>query len=556
MNAVGATRRFLILLGLRAKLWIRQTTGGDRRLSARIFLVMYALAMATATAWFCGQLLKGFGAEGSKALHVLASVVLVLQITMGMVAMAVSEFFDVSRLFHLPVKYRETFAAMMVAGVMSPATILLLAPLLGGAMVLDGLTWASGLSRICLCVALVVLGHGIALALNLLSLRMMSRRRMRDLATFLASLAGLGGFLFFQSVSDSGGRLLLSPKLFQIAQWTPAGWLVSLMTMEGIPPYLAAPLLVVLAMGILNAGAYLLEQAFLGETQHQGGTSVSSERALKGFLGGGPIRTLCDLSQRIYLREPQVKALYLQQTILVLAPAMLMLFQRADGPPPVQRSMLMLVAFLPFSQLPLLWSLFGLDGRGLSILLLSGVPHRSLILGRLVTLLPFFSVFNAAVILAFTVLAVILGYELEQAVLLAPLIWLAVQIMNLVMASWGALTSVLTPLRLGGGGRGLVQGQRQEGMGFTAHVMRLTLAIPALFIGGALAYVACWPLERVALTGPFEWLPAVSTRMIMVTVPLVLLCAFAMVWGAATTAGRLLAGREEFVLDRLVDHGD
>jgi hypothetical protein len=539
MSSAGRVR---ILLGLRLRLALRAAAGGQGRLVLTllgwVLLAGVGLSLGIATA----RLASGEPAlQGPLVRGVFLSVFLV-QGALGALSVVASEFFDVSRLLHLPVRSREVFTAMTLAGLLSPMILVYAAPLVGLLVVVPG-GGADLLFRLASVLLLLLLGHSCALGLNLLLLLAFTRRRIRDLATLAASLVGTGVFLLIRTLEpDRTVEILVSDPARGFA-WVPSQWLARVF-LEG-PEALAPGLLALLVqVAILAAGGRALAAAYLGLAP----PSATPARARPDSIPtGGPIAELARATRRIYLREPHIKGLYLQQTVFLLLPILLLEIQGAGRGTGSGVLLVLLPGLLALSHTAFVQSQFGLDGRGLQLLLLSPLPRSRLLLGRGLGLLGIFLVLDS--LLATAAWGAVgwiqgIGPELRR----LPLVLGAVCILDLVMLAVGAVTSVVMPTRLFTPGRRALAGQRMEGAGCAAQAGRMLIFLPGLLAGSILAGIAVFPalpINRVVPPGA-----------ILLSLPLGVLAALLVWLLVLRRLGPTLQRRQDLVMATLIDAGD
>lgn len=549
-----ALLRFRLLLGLRFRLTFRSIGRSGGRTAA--FVIAMAIMLVWGTMLGLGTYAQARSSpQRAEALaHFVFFSVFTAQVILGVVSLVVSEFFDVSRILHLPVGYREVFAAMALGGIFAPMTILYASPAVGLALGLGGGA-AAGAARLLAFLLLLLLGHGLALLLNLVFLTLLSRRKLRDIATIVASLIGVGFYVAFRTMSPgrNGWARLLDSDPTAGLRWLPSSWAAELFLGAAPVPRLALAGggVLVLLLGIWLLGARALRAAFLGQMPSPEAGAVAADEARRRDWLPGDVAIILRTARKLYFREPQVKALYLQQTVFMLAPVLFIHLDRNGDAPPAIVLLFMLPMLLAFSHMVFMQSLFGLDGRGLGLLLLTPVPRWRVLLARGMTLAGFFLLADLVV----TALALLVSGLLQGSALallpLLPKAWFAVAIFDIVMLAFGTVTSVAMPIRLVTQGRRALSGQRSENAGCSSQLLRLLLFFPAVAIGGVLAFVALWPVLDVGIYGL-----APDPSYVAATAPLAFLLALGLWALAIAVMGDRLQRHEERLVRAFVDTGE
>lgn len=555
MSAPGFARRFRILLLLRLKLWARTggrgRGGGWGRLPAAVLFI----------AWSAGMGAYAYGIVASDPgravahLNGIALIAFFLHLSLGLATFAASDFFDVSRLFHLPVGYREVFAAMVAGGLLVPTVLVFAAPVAGGALALPGASLREAPCIALAAILLLLLSHSISLALNFAFLKLVSRRRLRDIGTLLASAIALSAYFLFQGLTRDEAALLGSDPVQAAAGLLPPGWAVALMTGSAPSRFLAVAFFGLAFAAVLPSGAALLRQAFLG--QNEGPSRTAAGRGMAAGPGRvGAASAIRRAARKLYWRDPHIKALYVQQSVFLLAPAIVLLWDGRLGPNLPLKIAIVLFFTLPISHAALLWSLFGADGRGLLSVLLAGVSRRRLIAARIQALMIFFAVADVAIAAALLGVAGALSGEWAAACSLVPAVAFMTVTATGIFSGFGALASVLWPLRLASPGRRPSQGQRAEGMGLGAALVRLLAMFPAILLAGALGLASLLPLQAFLLPGGRAMLPGVSPFWALATLPGGAAAAWLFARLCVRRASKAMAARELRIIELLSDAGD
>lgn len=554
MTPPSAFARYRILLGLRWRLLLR----ASGKNSGRAVALGLALVAMTLLGVFWGFGIFDLASKNPDRVAAIAQsiffVVFVAEVALGVVSLVVAEFFDISRLMHHPIGYPEVFAAMLTSGLIAPVTLLYVSPAVGLGVALGG-SLTLQVVRTLSVLLLLLLGHCIALVLNLAFLTFVSRRKLRDLATIVASLIGVGLYLVMRGFGPGRsqfGDLLLTPPSAEL-RWLPSSWLSevflgSLTVSEALPGVLLS---LALLSGLILIGAGLLKASFFGQV------ASPEAKARKGadrreWLKG-PSGALARLARRLYLRVPQVKALYIQQTVFLLAPIYFIIFEKS----PVNDALagpfwvVLFTLLLSFSHLVFVQSYFGLDGPGLMQMLLSPVSRARLLFVRSLSLGGFFFAADAVLIsLTLGIMGMLRGGGTSLFALF-PLALLLLAILILINLAFGAVTSIYWPMRLVSSGRRPIQGQRSENAGCTAQIARLLLFLPAAALASLLAALAMLPT-----ISPLPFGIVVPRGAIFATVPMALGLAVLIYVLAIQAMGRRLEQKEEQLLRALSDTGE
>ncbi len=454
---------------------------------------------------------------------------LLLLLVSTLLGVAGSDFSDLTRLFHLPVRPTTAFLAQVAGQCLAGQPLFLLPALLGVAAGLGGGPAAvAGRAGI----ALLFLVHGalVAQCAKLLLLHTLRSRRFRDFAVLFAAGASgaayLGLRLLFagsdylpavRRALDAGISRYLAPlpPLWASGAAAPgAGPGRVLLFALGFVPLTA--LLVVL-------GAVLAERAFFAEVPvGKARRAARREGSLRDGPPGllwvpGPVRALFSREYRLLGREPMLKALLLQQAAFVVVPVFVLLLTGRGGPGAAVPLREWGVYLLLAVEAQVVFNLFGLDGAGAAALLMTPVSRRRLVLGKV---LPHLVLWGALNLLVLTGLLLLSSPLPPAEVLALSCRWTA---SYLAFLGGGVLVSVLAPYPVTARGRRAADQDAAAREGCLRTVFRLAGL-------GALALLLL-PLHAFAVD------PARA--------PLALLAAAALLLVCVEAGGRLLARRED-----------
>jgi hypothetical protein len=471
--------RLSLLLALRARTFLRSGGRGWRKALPLFGLLMLG-GLSTWLAAGAVLVTRDLAARSPELLpewvHLSFLFVWVSLVLLPLLGFAGSDFGDVSKVYHLPVRPRTVLLAHTLAQFGGGFSLFFL-PLLAGISV--SLPGGAGLTVLRLGLSVLFLLHAAILgqALRLLFLHTLRSRRFRDLAAILAAV--------FTAVVYVSLRLLFAgPDATEaIRRALSAGvsaWLVPLPPLwlsAGVAPGAGAGQAALIVFGfvplnvlLVPLAAVLMDRAFYSDVPValprratvDRGANREAPRGL-GFLPAS-VRAVAGHQLTLLRREPSLKAMLIQQSIFVLLPAVLVVVQsgeEARGEITAYMTEWWLYLLL-FIESTLAFDLFGLDGPGITHLLVAPVPRRRLLLGKLLAHLLLFFVLNAllfAGLLAFLAWQG-MGLAAGRALSLAAL-WVAGL---LALLGVGAVVSVLAPYPIGATSRRAVdQAGRSRG---------------------------------------------------------------------------------------------
>ena len=491
MSALG---RVGTLVWLRFRVSLRQSGSSPWAKVALLFLVAWFVVIGV-------QLLQNSRAivetTHERGIQLIFLSVFFMQVGLGLVGLSANEAFDVSRVFHLPVRWAEAFSAMVLGSLFSPFLVLYISPLVGAAL---GAGDAVGSVRCILSViTLLVCGTLTAVALNLLFLAFLSKRRLREITSLFAALLGCGVYLLTRvtnaRIEDAAGSLHQ-----EWLRWAPSTWAARILSAPSLiqawPELLS--LLVFCAVATL-LGARFLRAAFLGQMPSRAVGSARRDRD----AGAQPFSLLIRLSRSVFWREPIYRANAIRELVFILAPLVVISIGDQTG---LQRVVILLApALIAFSHMSIFLFILSMDGRGVGLLLLTPYDRVRLLrargLGLLSFLIPIDLLLLALVGFAMGRLG---GGGIPSGVLLVAAI--AMIIFDLCFLSLGLVVSVQMPQRMALPGRRPIQGQNNAGC--TAALVRLVFMLPAILVSLVCAALATLPLWGFAFgDDPVLFLP-------------------------------------------------
>jgi hypothetical protein len=489
-TAVGAAAQLRLLLGLRLRTVLR--LAGRRRGLAVLLLLSALIAVGVAaflgwaglagSRWLAAEQARGTVPPGSlfEWVHLCLFAVWVMLVLLPLLGFAGNEFYDITKLFHLPVRHGTVFLAETF-GLMFGGTVLLFVPFLAGVVL--GLPGVPAIAVLRLLLLLLLLLNAVILSqlLKLAFLNVLRSRRFRDLAAILAALLSGALFVAFRLMAEAGSVKhqilnLLGRRASRFLLPVPSSWISAAVVPEAEPSR-ALPLLLAFAavtvLAVLGAVS-LQRRAFFGEIPlaKAGGRPRRRTRFRVHGVGWipGEVRAVARNELRLLRREPVVKTIMIQQCVFVLAPLAILFFM---GPRrvPAESFLAPAGALLLFVESHLLLNVFGLDGAGIGQVLMTPVPRRRLLAGKLLAYGLLFGALNLLVLGLSLGAASLLG----QSVPAPRVVSLAVGYVSglLVMLGLGAAVSILVPLPLAAHGRRSLDHARSGREGCLMGVLRL-----------------------------------------------------------------------------------
>jgi hypothetical protein len=542
-----AFRRFLLLLDLRRRLVFR---GPGRGVGARIF---YSVMLLQFAVW-AGLLTFGVYEMTSERPDLADNLVratflgvFTLQLMLGSMGVAVGEFYDTNRLLHLPVGPREIFAAMSVSALFAPGTLFVAGPIIG-VLAASGDPAPIIAARAACFLAGIWFAHVCALTLGFVFLRFVSRRRFRDLATIAGSVVGVSIYLGFRALSGRDGKgdptAWLSSPRFLDAQFLPSQWFAEAFLACGTDARRAAGFLALALAGAITA---FLAGSAAFRAGYDAGGEVAHASEVVTDVKPGPARFLpydiaavVQATYAVFRREPQLRAMLLQQLVFFVLPVVMARGDRAGGG---GGAALFIPLMIVLSHAALALSCFGVDGRGLGLLFASPISRRRLLLARLLALFGVFAVGDLLAAVGITVAVRAMRGDFAGAAPEAGALFGVTVLGDVALLACGAVASVVAPMVVIRTRRHAAPRVGREGC--LVVLGRIMTLIPVALCTATAAGVALLP--RLLKLDPLYY---------AVTVPAAAGVAVGLVAAGVSVGARLLEKREAEMLEALTDAGD
>lgn len=547
-RAASGLRRFALLLGLRRRLLFRGPGRGPLAKVLFFFLLAQVLAFATLAGYGVYQLAKAAPEYADNLTRVLFLGVFAFQLALGVMGVAIGEFFDTSRLQHLPVGPGEIFGAMAASAALSPTTLFVAAPIVGVLAAAGGAPATIAAQGLVFLAALYA-AHAASLALGFLFLRVFSRRRLRDFATVFGSLLGVGIYVGFRAAADPGAttdlrEYLGSDRWAQLSP-LPSQWFAEAFVAlgrGGAAPnaYLAGGAAFLGAVWFVGARAFRATYDQGGETGHAGET-VKDVRLGVARLLPRDVGAVAQLTYAVFRREPQLRALLIQQLVFFAVPIVFSAGARSRDREGAFPFLVAMMIVLSHSAVAL--SLFGLDGRGLASLFASPVSRVRLLFGRIVAVGSVFAASDLLAAVAITAAVRGMRGNFDGAPAEAATLYGLVLTGDAALLAVGAVTSVLAPMPVVRMRRGANPRLGREGC--LVVVGRMFALIPVAALAALAAGVATLP-KWLGLP-PIWYLASGGAGAVLVA---------GFVAAGCALGGHLLTSREGAILDALADTGE
>jgi hypothetical protein len=488
-----------LLLGLRLRTMLRgRSTGQNLMVAVSALLVL--LPMSLGLAWAVGDTTRWL-ASGEHApllgewTHLVLLVAWLLVTLLPALGLGGNEFYDVTRLFHLPVSHRTVLVAQNLGLMFGGSVLFFLPALVALAVTLPG-GGGAVLLRLLLLPLYLFLGVTLSQALQLLLLRRLRRRRFRDLAGILMALIAasvvVGSRLLLHG--DEPRERIAEVLSFGLSRWlapVPSFWISGLWAPEaGLTQavvFLAAFLPLTLLLVVVAAALH--EQAFHGEVAAPALAAVPDgerDRARRPsrlrFLPG-PVRAIAATERKVFRREPTVKSLLLQHSVFFLVPVVVAVWQ--TGANAGEWAGVWGLYALLFVESLLAVNLFGLDGGGVAHLLALPVSSFRLLTGKVLWAAALWCVVNALAMVALAAALLLVVPDFPPGRLITMPV--AAVAGTLVLLAIGSVISALIPIPLAARSRRALGQQAAgrtgcaEGVGrLVAYVVLLVLLVPVL----------------------------------------------------------------------------
>lgn len=541
-------RHVWILVRLRWRLILASFAGKTGKQAAAILgfiLIVCWAGVFAASSYLLLRKSQGWAPERAEAagpaiLRLTFFFTFLLQVATSVATLSVSDFFDTSRLLHLPVRARSIFAAMLVSSVLSPSTIIFGAPAFGVMAALEGPPGVQAF-RFGLVLLLVIFGQATALFLGYLLVGALSRRRLRDAATILGSVLGLGSYALMRMMTGRQDELrewIGEGFFWDALHFIPTSWFAEPVRWTGFPGPrmligLVPPLLAVAASLILGVWSFSRFYRGAGATAEAAQTHSGAPPPPK--LLPPEIGALARQTLSVIWREPQLKAILFQQMIFLLFP--FFTIQSGKG---LSYAPWWVPFFLVSSHAWLALSLLGIDGLGLKLLLQSPVSRSRILLGRVLAL---GWLFTAIDVITTALLVLVMHFWLR-----VPDPWprfgeliTASLIADWVLIGAGGFVSVIAPFPIVRKGKHL----RMKQDGCATIIGRLVIRLPVMILGVGI--------------GVFAVVPALfhlEPKWLLLSVPTAVLLAVGIAAASIAIGARRLVMQEEKIVAALIDAGD
>ena len=547
-------QRCKILLGLRLKLMFRART-------AKPVALVFTLLVNVAMLGFAGLMVLGTAIGVSRQPELGPSLlanalgsIFIAQCVLTLVGMAVSEFFDIGRIMHLPVAAKEVFAAMVLSGLLSVMSPLYAATPLGVLVAQGGGVLLIGVRVLCVLAALVM-GHLVSLAIFFLMSTAMTRRRMRDFAVIMGGLVGIGAYIGFRLVDMNylnTGRtaelMQLQPPAFY--SWLPSAGLADLWQgdFSGLAPLRIAFSLLA-AFAAFRFGAARLQQMLDGEMEPPASAVVTHKNSADIPFLPRVVAASMMLHLRLLWRDPQLRMQWIQQVVFICLPWVFMgLGEQSESSQPW--FVWWFPALFALARASFHHGLFGADGKGLTLLVLTPARRVQLIAGRMLAVLGLSIPIDLALMALLLMLLGVMAGDTFMMMSTWPHVAVGIVIFHTLAVSVGAVFSVRWPHPLATADRKRVL-KSGQGQGCVTTLVKLFCFLPEFAVAGLLSAIALAPVTDFPVVG--RLLPPWAFA---ITLPLVLaLCALLAVAGCLVAA-RTFEQREEHFVHALRDSGD
>lgn len=536
---------------LRLLLWLRYRTmfrgrGRVGRVAVllSVFLVLVPMSLIFGALVFEGT--RAFSRAENPVLltewtHLVLFVIYMMLVVMPVIGFGSNEFYDITKLFHFPVRHRTAFLAQTIGLLFGGMPLFFLPSLLGLVVGMGG-----GVPLIAVRVGLVAvfLFHAVALGqmLQLVLLNLLRTRRFRELAALAAALMSASVYVSIRLIFTGEGESLerLEGVLAQeLSGWfapIPSYWVSSVLAPgAGLTQLLVYVIgFLPLTLLVVAIASHLQERAFQGEMPHtkvkNGSAQAREERDARFPLSRvpGPLRAIAGKELRLLRREPFVRTLLIQQFVFFIFPVFFAVWGIGDANTrDVQRLLEYGIYAFLFVESLLVLNLLGLDGPGVVQLLVTPIPRRSILAGKVLAYGLLWGAVNLALAAGILGALGLLGTPLTAGRIVKLLT--GALSATMVLLAVGAVFSPLTPSRLTARRRGALSQGRAVREGCAVPLVRMAaLMITAVLVAPA------------HLLASVAQVPALSLLAIVYSGAILF---FGLVLG-----GRLLRSREERVI--------
>lgn len=307
-----------------------------------------------------------------------------------------NEFLDVTKLFTYPVNHRTVFAASLAGLLTSGSALLFTLPLIGAVLGYGGSAAAVAGGLAC---ALLVALTGIALGQTalLLFLDVFRSRKWRDLSRLLVSLAGAGFYVATRLLSGRAMEEGFFEGLEKLDHWKdlllalPSWWGAHAVTGDGALRWLPALALPLLLAWVVRVAARLQERAYFSEVEERTeGVSGTGTGGVAGWFGRhvpGAFGAALEKDLRLLLRDPTVRLLLIYRFAFLVLPFLFLFLRQGRGRPAPAEVVLAAIVYVPvLGALRLALNPLGTEGPGIQQSVLTPVPRRTIVAGKVAAL--------------------------------------------------------------------------------------------------------------------------------------------------------------------------
>jgi hypothetical protein len=308
---------------------------------------------------------------------------------------------ETHKLFLYPVAHRTILVATALGRMLSPATLIFVALMVGAILQTESLGHA--LAAIAATTVFACFVYSATLFVQMITANLLRSRLLRDLSTIFGSLAVVAMYLAVQVLVgaplaekfSSGLGILRKGLAFLPSTWAAeaahpnTGWLRVLSLLAAL-----AMTTVVLA----RVAERLQRMALFGEIVFRAPRSASRLGASWrwSWLASSPVGAMLVKEIHTVRRDPLVKEILIRQLGVVLIPVVA-IYLSADAPShPILLLSLVLYMML-LAEALLFFNLFGLDDRGVAALFATSAPRWKILAGKNAALLLLFAPLNVGV---------------------------------------------------------------------------------------------------------------------------------------------------------------
>ena len=557
-------RQVRLVLAARWRIVSRRMAGKPVLLALELLLrVAFALgvvAFSVAVAFGVRYLVStGRIAEARGAVHLVHATSFVFLALTPVLGFRGNEFLDVTKLLTFPVTHRTVFASSLLSLLASGSVFAAVLPVVAVATGYAG-TVAGAVLGVLAGLLLVATSVALGQVLLLVFLDRLRSRKWRDVTMVVVPLLTGGVYagsriLFRGEGSDRETFLALLGRVDSLAGWLvplPSWWSAHAVTGGTWARLAPALAMVPLLVWLVRVAARLQERTYHGEvedaprTLERSGTGRGS--GLLRRVVRDPVAALAEKDIALLRREPAVRTTLIGQFTFALVPVGLLVWnvltERTDDPARAATVAAFAGAvsyvFL-LAEMAILLNVLGLQGGGLVHTLLTPVRRRDLLLGKDVAHLVVFGTINAAVAVTAVVVAHVAfgagspGVVVTRAALGAVEAYAAAAL----VLGIGDVMSVLLPYRLAAKDRRALRQQTSTREG----CLRTLLGLAGVALAASLLVPLFLAFHQRDILGP--GLRVDSTSWLLLTVPLGIGVAAAVLAAGATLGGSLLERREE-----------